>query len=263
MRWTATSSRSCGVRCARGRCDRSAERSAALPAGAQLRRRPAGVRRPERRAGRRTPVTRAEMVAARDGVPRRRALRVRSTAARARRPAPYERAGRRRRRRHRAPPGVRARRRPGAAWAWRWTCRNRRCAGRRARIRGWARSAPTRGGGCRSPTARPPVVLDVFAPRAGASSHRVLRPGGRAAVVTPAPDHLGRAGRRARPGRRRPGQGGTAGGQPGRRTSRWPGGARCGRRCGWTATRSPRWSGWARAPGTAIRPRSTSPPPST
>jgi 23S rRNA (guanine745-N1)-methyltransferase len=34
------------------------------------------------------------------------------------------------------------------------------------------------------------VVLNVFAPRAGREFARVLRPGGRLAVVTPAPDHL-------------------------------------------------------------------------
>jgi 23S rRNA (guanine745-N1)-methyltransferase len=35
------------------------------------------------------------------------------------------------------------------------------------------------------------AVLDVFAPRNGPEIARVLRPGGVAAVVTPAPDHLG------------------------------------------------------------------------
>jgi 23S rRNA (guanine745-N1)-methyltransferase len=34
------------------------------------------------------------------------------------------------------------------------------------------------------------VVLNVFAPRAGREFARVLRPGGRLVVVTPAPDHL-------------------------------------------------------------------------
>ncbi|HUC57399.1 MAG TPA: methyltransferase domain-containing protein [Streptosporangiaceae bacterium] len=34
------------------------------------------------------------------------------------------------------------------------------------------------------------LVLNVFAPRAGAESHRILRPGGRLIVVTPAPSHL-------------------------------------------------------------------------
>ncbi|MDY7084612.1 MAG: methyltransferase domain-containing protein [Actinomycetota bacterium] len=34
------------------------------------------------------------------------------------------------------------------------------------------------------------VVVNVFAPRNGAEFHRVLRPGGRLLVVTPAPDHL-------------------------------------------------------------------------
>lgn len=34
------------------------------------------------------------------------------------------------------------------------------------------------------------VVLNVFAPRAGREFARILRPGGRLAVVTPAPDHL-------------------------------------------------------------------------
>jgi 23S rRNA (guanine745-N1)-methyltransferase len=34
------------------------------------------------------------------------------------------------------------------------------------------------------------VVLNVFAPRAGHEFARILRPGGRLAVVTPAPDHL-------------------------------------------------------------------------
>lgn len=34
------------------------------------------------------------------------------------------------------------------------------------------------------------VVLNVFAPRAGREFARILRPGGRVAVVTPAPDHL-------------------------------------------------------------------------
>ncbi|MBL7254795.1 putative RNA methyltransferase [Paractinoplanes lichenicola] len=35
------------------------------------------------------------------------------------------------------------------------------------------------------------VILNVFAPRNGAEFRRVLRPGGRLLVVTPAPDHLG------------------------------------------------------------------------
>jgi 23S rRNA (guanine745-N1)-methyltransferase len=34
------------------------------------------------------------------------------------------------------------------------------------------------------------VVLDVFSPRNGAETARVLRPGGRLVVVTPGPDHL-------------------------------------------------------------------------
>jgi 23S rRNA (guanine745-N1)-methyltransferase len=34
------------------------------------------------------------------------------------------------------------------------------------------------------------VVLNVFAPRAGREFARILKPGGRLAVVTPAPDHL-------------------------------------------------------------------------
>ncbi|MBU2662946.1 methyltransferase domain-containing protein [Actinoplanes bogorensis] len=34
------------------------------------------------------------------------------------------------------------------------------------------------------------VILNVFAPRNGPEFHRVLRPGGRLLVVTPAPDHL-------------------------------------------------------------------------
>jgi 23S rRNA (guanine745-N1)-methyltransferase len=34
------------------------------------------------------------------------------------------------------------------------------------------------------------VVLNVFAPRRGAELRRILRPGGRLLVVTPAPEHL-------------------------------------------------------------------------
>jgi 23S rRNA (guanine745-N1)-methyltransferase len=40
------------------------------------------------------------------------------------------------------------------------------------------------------PAAAIGTVLDVFSPRNGAETARVLRPGGRLVVVTPAPDHL-------------------------------------------------------------------------
>ncbi len=60
------------------------------------------------------------------------------------------------------------------------------------------------------------VLLDVFAPRNGAEFHRVLRPDGRLLVVTPEPDHLAELVDALGLLERRPGQGGPAGGQPGR-----------------------------------------------
>ena len=54
-----------------------------------------------------------------------------------------------------------------------------------------ARSAATSGAACRSPTASPTLMLNVFAPRNGAEIRRVLAPGGTLIVVTPTPRHLG------------------------------------------------------------------------
>ena len=76
------------------------------------------------------------------------------------------------------------------ASGWRWTSPSRRCAGPPGRTPGPPRRSPTLGAGCRWPTARPRVLLNVFAPRNGAEFHRVLRPDGVLLVVTPAADHL-------------------------------------------------------------------------
>ncbi|AQZ67492.1 hypothetical protein BKM31_43925 [[Actinomadura] parvosata subsp. kistnae] len=100
------------------------------------------------------------------------------------------------------------------------------------------------------------VVIDVFAPRNGPEFRRVLRPGGAAVVVTPAPSISARSSRSwgCSPSTRRK----SAGWRAAWRGSPRPGGARSRSRWSWGTTTSPRSSGWARAHGITRRTRSAS-----
>ena len=75
-------------------------------------------------------------------------------------------------------------------WASCWTPRPTPPAGPPARIRGPWPSSPTPGRGCRCATAPSTGCSWCSRPRNGPEIARVLRPGGRLVVVTPAPDHL-------------------------------------------------------------------------